>query len=301
MRKKGNAGAPILYVHGAGLAGSTFDIQYPGASWMESSAMAGFSAYALDIRGYGRSVSKVMSTATKPYARAASAVKDIDDAIDWISKQHDGLKPSLVGMSWGSVTTALYASTSGADKITSLSLIAPIFAEHNQSWIDMLSDPENREALNPRLGAFRITTPDQVLARWNEDIPAGCDWRDANVSDAMIAAIMADDAESGNVNPPGFRAPNGTFVDLWECFTGKAMYDPARISVPVLLARGSHDSTSTRTDALRLFDHIKAEHRHYAEVANGSHFLIAERNAPQLFNATHSFINGVLTALKQSQ
>jgi len=261
---------------------------------MESTVTAGFSAYALDIRGYGKSVSEVMSTATKPYARATDAIKDIDDAVAWITNRHNGLKPSLVGVSWGSVTTAMYASTIGAHSLISLSLIAPIYAEHNSSWIELLADPADKTVLNPKLGAYRRTTAEQVLARWDADIPRGCDWRDAAVSDAMISSIMADDIESGQLVPPAFRAPNGTFVDLWDCFTGTPLYDPSRIKVPVLLARGSHDLTSTRSDAFQLFDLLAAEHRQYSEVANGSHFLIAERNAQQLFDLTNSFLTGLV-------
>jgi len=204
VRSKGNSGAPVLFVHGAGLASSSFDI--PNASWMDSCVAAGKTAYALDVRGYGQSHSKVMQSASVPYARATDAIKDIDDAIGWISQRHKGVKPALVGVSWGSVTTGLYASGIGVEKVSCLNLIAPIFAERNQNWINLLADPTNQSALNPNFGAFRRTTAAGVRERWDEEIPDGSDWRDADTFKSLMASIMADDSESGNFDPPQFRA-----------------------------------------------------------------------------------------------
>gem|GEM_PF-2046060 len=63
------------------------------------------------------------------------------------------------------------------------------------------------------------------------------------------------------------------------------------IKVPVLLTRGSQDTTSTRSDALQMFDRLTVENRQYVEIANGSHFLIAERKAPQLFAVVNRFFS----------
>lgn len=293
LRAKGDTGTPVLMVHGAGLASRSFDIPKSGASWMDKAVEDGFTAYALDIRGYGLSRSNMMAQANLPYARATDAIKDIDDAVNWISRRHDGAKPSVIGMSWGSVTTGIYAATIGADKIASLCLAAPIFAERNQGWIDMLADPSDPTRINPDFGSFRRTPQDQIRIKWDEEIPQNADWRDEGTFDAMMAAIMSDDRESGQFDPPQFRAPNGTFVDLWHCFNGQPLYDPGAIKVPVLLTRGAQDTTSTRSDTLQLFDRLGAEDKQYAEIANGSHFLIAERKAPQLCALVNGFFASV--------
>lgn len=292
--KGGGDGAPVLFVHGAGISSRVFDISHPGASWMDATVAAGMNAYALDVRGYGLSHSLVMENTSAPYGSATDAINDIDDAVNWISNRHAGTPPALVGMSWGSVTTSLYASTIGADKVASLSLVAPIFAERNQMWIDMLADPADITQLNPEWGAFRYNNGTSVAAFWDSEIPEDCDWRDGAVSDALIASIMSDDPTSSQFDVPQFRAPNGTFVDLWECFNARPVYDPSKIIVPVLLVRGSQDRTSTRSDALNLFDALGVQSRQYIEIANGSHFLVAERQASHLFAMVNTFSTSVI-------
>jgi pimeloyl-ACP methyl ester carboxylesterase len=48
---------------------------------------------------------------------------------------------AIVGWSWGSITTARYAIGAGAGKVARLVLYAPIFAERNPDWLEMLADP----------------------------------------------------------------------------------------------------------------------------------------------------------------
>ena len=57
-----------------------------------------------------------------------------------------------------------------------------------------------------------------------------------------------------------------------------------------MLVRGAQDPTSTRSDALALFDRLAATRRQYVEIANGTHFLNAEGQADQLFAAVHGFL-----------
>jgi pimeloyl-ACP methyl ester carboxylesterase len=101
---------PVLMVHGATYASRLYDIPYPGASWLRATAEAGFAAYALDIRGYGKSRSAVMGRADTPYAPASAAICDIDDAVAWICARHGVETVRLIGGSWGSITTAQYTS-----------------------------------------------------------------------------------------------------------------------------------------------------------------------------------------------
>lgn len=294
LRARGDAPGrvPVLFVHGATYASRLYDIPHPGASWLAACADAGLAAYALDIRGYGLSRSREMATADAPYARAGEAVRDIDDAVAWICRRHGTGRIALVGGSWGSVTTALYASTAGRGRVARLVLYAPIFAERNEGWLRLLADPSDTSRFNPAFGAFRMVDEAGTRARWDEEIPLSevDAWRDEAVFQALVRASLADDPEADRRDPPAFLAPNGTFVDLWSCFTGRALYDPERIDCPTLLIRGSADRTSTRTDALGLFDRLGARERRYVEIANGAHFVSAERNAPQVFDEVSVFL-----------
>ncbi|MGD9862980.1 MAG: alpha/beta hydrolase [Pseudodonghicola sp.] len=292
LRAHGDAAArpPVLFVHGATYASRLYDIPHPGASWLAATAEAGFAAYALDIRGYGLSRSAAMERAGAPYARATDAIRDIDDAVRWICARHGVAQLRLLGGSWGSITTALYAATIGAARVSRLLLYAPIYAERNTGWLSMLADPADPTRLNPGFGAARLVTEAATRARWDAEIPPGCDWRDEAVFQAIVQSSLADDPGATDHSPPAFRAPNGTFVDLWEAFSGRPLYDPAAIRCPVLLLRGGADPTSTRSDALRLFDRLGAAEREYVEIANGAHFVSAERRAPQVFRAATAFL-----------
>lgn len=281
---------PVLLVHGATYASPLYDIAHPGASWLQAIADAGFAAYALDIRGYGKSRSQVMETADRPYATGDQALRDIDDAVIWLMARHGVARIALGGGSWGSITTARYAATMGRDKIDRLLLYAPIYAERNSGWLKLLADPADASRINPAFGAFRWVNEETTRLRWDEECPPGVTRRDEAVLTAMFQASLADDPIAAGREPPAFRAPNGTFLDLWEAFNERALYDPAAIMCPVLLLRGDADMTSTRTDALALFDRLGTEARHYVEIADGGHFVSAERRAPQVFAEANAFL-----------
>lgn len=282
---------PVLFVHGATYASRLYDIPHPGASWLRAAADAGFAAYALDIRGYGQSRSARLASATRPYARATEAIRDIGDAVDWICARHRAGAIRLVGGSWGSITTAIYAATIGAARVARLVLYAPIFAEINSGWLDLLADPETPGQFNRAFGATRLVDEASTRARWDAEMPAGADWRDEAVFQALVQSSLADDPASATRDPPAFGAPNGTFMDLWEAFNARPLYDPRAITCPALLIRGGADPTSTRTDALNLLDLLGSRDKLYVEIANGAHFVSAEKRAPQVFAAANAFLH----------
>jgi pimeloyl-ACP methyl ester carboxylesterase len=284
LRQRGEVGPPILFVHGATFSGRLFDIPHPGLNWLQVAADAGFSAYALDIRGYGLSKPDAFPE-TRPYATGAEAIADIGDAVDWIAARHGGAQVALVGWSWGTLTTSRYVIGAGAGKISALALYAPIYAEVNEEWIALLADPA--DPTRPRdFGPYRHVTLEDTRARWDAQMPKGADWREEAVLQAMVASSIADDG-AGSDN---FRVPNGTFLDLWECFNGRPIHDPGAITCPTLLIRGAQDPTSTRSDTLALFDRLGAADRAYVEIAGGTHFINAETRAPALFEAVTGFL-----------
>lgn len=281
---------PVLFVHGATYGSRLYDIPHPGASWLAATAAAGFAAYGVDLRGYGRSLWPGLAVANGPVGRAAEVVHDIDDAVRYLAARHGVDRVALVGGSWGSVTTALYAGGLGADRVSRLALYAPIFAERNGGWIAELQDPAAPGALDPRLGPCRHVDAEQTRARWDAESPQAADWRDPAVFAALMVATLADEPDGGASGR--FRAPNGTLADLWECFSARPVYDPSRIRRPTLLVRGGADATSTRSDALALLDRLGTTEKTYAEIANGGHFLTAERRAPQVFALVAAFLAG---------
>ncbi|MFY9212550.1 MAG: alpha/beta fold hydrolase [Aestuariivita sp.] len=282
---------PVLFVHGATYASRLYDVPHPGASWLKATAEAGYAAYALDIRGYGNSHVAGLGEKPYPYARGTDAVADITDAVRWLCQRHNRDQIGLVGGSWGSITTAMFASGPSGAQVAALVLYAPIFAEANAGWLSFLSDPSDPLAFNPAFDGARPVCEASTRDRWDAEIPAGEDWRDEAVFQALVQSSLSDDPSAAHRNPPAFLAPNGTLLDLWEAFNARPLYDPSRIACPTLLIRGGADTTSTRSDALALFDRLAATHKRYAELANGAHFASAERLGPQVFNIANAFLH----------
>jgi len=158
-------------------------------------------------------------------------------------------------------------------------------------WLKLLTDPNRSSRLNPEFGTTRLVTEAATRARWDAEMPPGSQWRDEAVFQALMQSSLADDPASGTHDPPAFRAPKGTFVDLWEAFNSRPLYDPAATRFPTLLIRGGADPTATRSDTLALLDRLGAADRHYVEIANGTHFVSAERRAPQVFATVNTFLD----------
>jgi pimeloyl-ACP methyl ester carboxylesterase len=293
LRSRTGQGAPVLFVHGATFSSRLYDIPAAGVNWLQAAAAAGLAPYALDIRGYGRSKPDDFPLEAPPYATGDQAIADIGDAVDWIAARHGGGPVALLGWSWGSITTARYAIGAGRGKVGRLVLYAPIYAERNAEWLELLADPADPGRIRAFPAWRRVDLP-ATRARWDAQIPAGAaDWRREDVLQAIVAASLADDGlgdQGDQGDPPGFRVPNGTFLDLWEAFNARPLYDPAALTCPVMLVRGAQDPTSTRTDALALFDRLGARTRAYVEIANGTHFINAEAQAEALFAAVHGFL-----------
>lgn len=281
---------PVLFVHGATYASRLYDVPHPGASWLKATAEAGYAAYALDIRGYGKSCVPGIADTAQPYARATDAVKDIADAVTWLCARHTCNQIGLVGGSWGSITTAMFASGPQKSQVAALVLYAPIFAETNPGWLSFLADPTDAAQFNPAFCGARTVCEGSTRARWDAEIPIGQDWRDETVFQALVQSSLSDDPNAAQRDPPAFLAPNGTLLDLWEAFNGRPLYDPSAISCPTLLLRGGADTTSTRTDAQALFDAISAPDKRSVELARGTHFASAERIGPHVFGMANRFL-----------
>lgn len=287
LRSHGD-GPPVLCVHGATFSGRIFDMPQPDVNWLAHLAAQGFAAYALDIRGYGLSKPATFPEG-RAYATGQEAIADITDAMDWIAERHSGAPITLMGWSWGTLTTARYVIAQSSHDIAALVLYAPLFNQRNQGWIDMLADPEDPTRLRP-LAPWRSVSLADTRTRWDAQLPDGADWRAESVLTALVEASLHDDAPDATCLPQTFRVPNGTFLDLWACFNGHGLYDPRAITCPTLLVRGSQDPTSTRADALGLLDRLGAPERNYVEIEGGTHFINAEQRAPVLFDAVTSFL-----------
>jgi pimeloyl-ACP methyl ester carboxylesterase len=294
---------PVLLVHGATLGANLFDLPRPGYSLMAWLAGRGRAVYALDVRGFGNSLGGAIMDAAQdahvPFARAGDAVSDIGAAVDFILARDGVGTVDLIGFSWGTITSALYAATT-PERIARLALYAPLYAEENSLWLDRIADPQDRTSLNPRIGAYRLVTKRDLTARWDGDLPTRdvSIYREEGIPDLIFEAFAALDPRTRTLDVPAFRCPAGPLADLMSVFKGRPLYDPHRLTMPVLLVRGRDDTTSTDTDARRLLEAIASPQKFYRVIAPGSHFLIMERNRSELYRRLDDFLGPMESSLE---
>lgn len=286
---------PVLLVHGATIGATLFDLPLPGYSLMSKLASAGRPVYAVDIRGFGHSLNgTVMASsphAHAPFPRLSEAVSDIAAAVDLICAREGAAAVDLVGFSWGTVTTSRYAGEH-SERVARLVLYAPLYGEVNAVWLDRIADPESRDRLARGVGAYRLITRADLIARWNGDLP-GADpsrYREDGLPEALFEALSALDPGTRSNGVPAFRCPAGALVDLLSIFNGRPLFDPFRLTMPTLLVRGADDTTSTDTDARRLLSGIAASEKHYRVIGPGSHFLLLEKSRAQLYEQLDAFL-----------
>ena len=284
----------LLFVHGATVASDLFDIQVPGYSLMAACAAAGWWSFACDLTGYGKSrrpdAMQLTPLSCPVICTGDQAVKDLSDIVAHLRLLTGCDQIVLAGGSWGSITAARYAA-SHSKSIEKLVLLAPLFACINPSWLRMLADPEQPDRLNPALGGYRYVREQDLLSRWDSEIPPGhtAQRRDAKVLAAMVRAAIQADSECPVRG--AFRVPNGTLHDLFEAFSGRALYSPEKLRMPCLLVRGSDDQTSTAQDADSLLRRLATTNKEKITLPDAGHFMQAERCAAELQNLICDYLN----------
>jgi len=280
----------LLFVHGSTYPAHTgFDVPLGGQSWMEYIASRGYDTYCLDVRGYGRSTRpKAMAEPAQnnpPVARTPEAVKDITAVLNAILKLRDIPRLNLLGWSWGCTLMATTA-IQNPDKVARLMLYAP-------GWLRTTPSPL---AAGPGpLGAYRTVTREQAKARWLNGVP---EHKQATLIppgwfEQWADATWATDPVGAKQNPPVVRAPNGTVQDTQEFWTsGKTMYDPAKITVPTLIAIGEWDRDTPPTMAQALFPlMVNSPCKRLVMLAEGTHHMMLEKNRLMLFRAVQAFLD----------
>jgi pimeloyl-ACP methyl ester carboxylesterase len=285
---------PLLIAHGATFGGSLFDLPRAGYSLLAALAAPGRAVYALDIRGYGRSVApQAMDSppdGRPPFARAGAAALDVATTADFILARHARRALDIAGFSWGTIVAAKFASAH-PDRVARMALYAPLYAARNEDWLDRIAEPADGSRLASTYGAYRLISAADVVRRWNGDLPEGDAerFREPDIADVLFDTQAALDPTAASRSPPAFRCPNGALADMVEVFNARPLYDPARLSMPVLLVRGAADTTSTDADCRTLLARIASRDKRYEAISPGSHFLCIERNRAVLYDCLQTF------------
>ena len=280
----------LLFVHGSTYPAHTgFDISLGGQSWMEYIASHGYDVYCLDVRGYGRSTRpRQMNEPAQnnpPIARTPEAVKDITAVLNMILKRRNIPKLNLLGWSWGCTLMATTA-IQNIGQVARLMLYAPGWIRTTPSLLNPGGGP---------LGAYRTVTRELAKSRWLNGVPE--DRQAALVPPGWFEqwadATWATDPEGAKQNPPVIRAPNGTVQDTQEFWTsGKMMYDPAKITVPTLIAIGEWDRDTPPYMAQAIFPLlINSPGKRLVMLAEGTHHMMLEKNRLELFKTVQAFLD----------
>jgi alpha-beta hydrolase superfamily lysophospholipase len=171
----------ILLVHGRTWSSlPNFDLTVAGEdrSVMNAFVRAGFTAFALDLRGYGQSPRDASGWITPTHA-----VEDVQAALDWIAAHHGGQRPALLGYSRGSQVAVLLAEHNPA-AMSALVLFGFPPSTHATSPTDVSEPP--RKPTTKTAAAEDFITPgaqpqavvDAYVAQATAADPVRTDWRE---------------------------------------------------------------------------------------------------------------------------
>ncbi len=281
----------VLFVHGATYPAETsFDLELSGLSWMDYIAQHGYDVYLMDVRGYGRSTRPPEMDAppdqSAPIADTATAVRDIGAVVDHILARRKLQKLDLLGWSWGTSTMATYTTENPA-KVERLVLYAAIWMREKQT--------ASLTEVDGPVGAYRTVLRDAAFKRWMTGVAEEkkADLIPAGWFDKWWSATLATDPVGSKQNPPALRAPNGTVLDgqrFWSA--GKSTYDPAKITVPILLIQAEWDQDTPPYMSRALFPLlVNAPEKRYVMIGEGTHSVIMEKNRMQLFREVQTFLD----------
>lgn len=288
----------LLFVHGATYpAEVTFDLRLDGYSWMDYIASHGYDVWMMDLRGYGRSTRPAEMEqppeASAPIVTTDVAVRDFGTVVDFVLARRNIDALNVMGWSWGTVTTSAYTAAN-AERVRRLILFAPIWLRDGPS---PLAAPASGDA-SAQFGAYRTVARDAARARWLAGVPAA--QRETFLPDGWFDAWwrenMAADPVGAERAEPVVRAPNGVLQDSATYWSrGIPFYDPADISVPVLLAVGEWDVDTPPGMSVALFAQLeRAPEKRLVVIGGGTHTLLLEPNRLQLFSEVQLFLDAGL-------
>jgi pimeloyl-ACP methyl ester carboxylesterase len=255
----------IVLLHGRTWSGRPdFDLQVPGEqrSTMDALVREGFAAYALDLRGYGRTERDASGWNTPD-----RAAKDLAAALELVAKRHDGHAPAVLGWSLGSLTAQLVAQRR-PELVSALVLYG--YPRSPDSVYVPPPPPEPGKKPPPEPVPLREPTTAEAAA---EDfiVPGAISPR--AIETFVAAALAADPVKTD------WRAP-----EQW------AELDPAKVQVPVMVIHGEADPYAPVESQATLFERLGHPDRQWVIVAGGDH-------AAHLENSGSRFVHAIVTFL----
>ncbi|HEV2677460.1 MAG TPA: alpha/beta fold hydrolase [Aliidongia sp.] len=258
----------LLLAHGSSVSAlPTFDLTVPGAgeySMMNVFAHWGYDVWALDFSGYGKST---MPTGNSDIAMGS---EDLLATVDLIKAQTGQSKVHLMGESGGALKCGRFAMDH-PDRVNRLVLEA-------MTWTGAGSPTLAKRAEQAEYYKTHTTRPRDeaaILSIFTRDRPGTADPR---VGPAMAAAEL----------PHGTSIPAGTYLDMT---VNLPIIDPARITVPTLVARGEYDGIATEQDLLAFMAKLATPDRQYSVIPGAAHSLSMGLARRRYWHIMHGFLS----------
>ena len=290
----------VLFVHGATYPSTPdFDLGYKDYSWADWMVSKGYIVYMFDKRNYGFSTrERAMdepAANNKPVSRSYLVIRDIGAVVDHIRQKHHIDKVTLIGWSWGAMTSGYYTSLH-SEKVRKLVMYAPAYALGVHTNLGPGTGLQNKRKpyeFNYANGAYRLGSKAANDGRWDGEIPVADknEYREEGVRDAFALEALKTDPTSESRTPPSLRAPNGVLEDSFMQSTGRRMFNASSIYVPTLVIGGDFDTWSYQEDReLLMRDLTNAPVKKNIVVRNATHFVLFEKQRFEFFNAVNDFL-----------
>ncbi len=277
-------GTPVLYIHGATFpAENSIFFRFDGRSWADALNGAGFSVWALDFAGYGRSerYSEMMHDTPPegaPLGRAPEAAHQIERAVRAIMDNTGAAKVSIIAHSWGTIAAGKFAGDY-PELVDRLVLFGPVAQRKTLGGV-------------PPLGPWRFITVEEQKTRFMEDVPEG----EAQVLieddfPVWAALYLKADKTSALRTPASVKTPNGPVADLMSAWSGNMPYDPARITAATLIVRGAWDSVCNDGDVAWLKRALQnSPEVRDVKIPKATHLMHLETGRDALYKAATRFL-----------
>jgi pimeloyl-ACP methyl ester carboxylesterase len=282
-RGPGAERAPVLFVHGATFPSAlAAAYRFDGVSWMDDLAANGFDVWALDFLGYGGSdrypEMRDPPLAHPPLGRTQDAARQIEAAVEFIVAKRRVSRVSIVAHSWGTMPAAFYVGLH-PERIERLVQFGPVAQRNGPA--DTAAAP-----------AHHVVTQEAQRARFYGYVPPGePPLIDPRHFATWGPAYMASDPSSSTRAPHSVEVPGGPEADLGDAWSGHLPYDPAKITVPVLIVRGAWDVVTRDADARWLADAMtRAPIKRDVTLPRGTHVMHLEQSRTQLYAAVRAFL-----------
>lgn len=277
----------LLFVHGATYPSETgFDLRLDGISWMDVLALQGFDVYFVDLRGYGKStrpaVMDLPAELNPPIVNTDVAALDYASAAKWVRDRRGLARINVMGHSWGTVITSLYA-TREPQHVNKLILFAPVWNRQTPSLTDS----------GGSLGAYRIVTIDQARKRKETGLKPGMKPQPDEWFEKWAEETFASDPIGSKANPKFVRAPNGVVEDgrkYWGA--SRPLINPSDIKAPTLLVLGEWDADTPPYMAQTLYPLLVNSHpKKLSVLSRGTHGMMNEIERFNLFFEVYNFLH----------